>query len=247
MGVARVALSWSGGKDSTLALWTLRSEKRIEITALVTTVTEGYDRISMHGVRRVLLHRQAAAVGLPLVEVVIPPSCSNEIYEARLAEAFALPALAPVEEVAFGDLFLEDVRAYREERVTAAGKRALFPIWGRDTAALAREFVELGFEAVLVCVDPRVLDASFAGRRFDDALLRALPPAVDPCGENGEFHTFVHDGPLFSSPVAWRKGSVVTRDGFVFCDLAPSTTASSSQSDDSTVTQEGLPKRRSTE
>jgi uncharacterized protein (TIGR00290 family) len=215
---APFALSWSGGKDSALALWTLRRRLH-EPKALITTVTESYERISMHGVRRELLARQAEELGIPLVEVVIPASCVNDVYEARMAEAFAAAPLAGVEAVAFGDLFLEDVRAYREERLAAAGRCGLFPLWGKDTAALAREFTDAGFEATLVCVDPRALDASFAGRRYDERLLRDLPPGVDPCGENGEFHTFVAAGPIFAAPIAYELGEVVERDGFVFCDL----------------------------
>jgi len=214
------ALSWSGGKDSALALWTLRRQ-RLEPEALITTVTETYDRISMHGVRRELLARQAEALGRPLVEVVIPPACVNEIYEARMAEAFAAAPLSGVDAVAFGDLFLEDVRAYREGRLADAGKRGLFPLWGRETAALAREFLDAGFEAMLVCVDPRALDSAFAGRRYDERLLAELPPGVDPCGENGEFHTFVYAGPIFAEPIACETGEIVARDGFVFCDLTP--------------------------
>ncbi len=214
------ALSWSGGKDSALALWTLRRQ-RLEPEALITTVTETYDRISMHGVRRELLARQAEALGRPLVEVVIPPACVNEIYEARMAEAFAAAPLSGVDAVAFGDLFLEDVRAYREGRLADAGKRGLFPLWGRETAALAREFLDAGFEAMLVCVDPRALDSAFAGRRYDERLLAELPPGVDPCGENGEFHTFVYAGPIFAEPIACETGEIVERDGFVFCDLTP--------------------------
>jgi uncharacterized protein (TIGR00290 family) len=214
------ALSWSGGKDSALALWTLRREQR-EPQALITTVTEGYERISMHGVRRELLARQAEALGIPLVEVVIPPACVNDVYEARMAKAFAATPLSGVQAVAFGDLFLEDVRAYREARLAAGGKRGLFPLWGRDTAALAREFLDAGFEAMLVCVDPRALDAAFAGRRYDEQLLAELPPGVDPCGENGEFHTFVSAGPIFAHAIACERGQIVERDGFVFGDLTP--------------------------
>jgi uncharacterized protein (TIGR00290 family) len=214
------ALSWSGGKDSALALWTLRCEQ-LEPDALITTVTEGYDRISMHGVRRELLARQADALGIPLVEVVIPPTCLNGVYEARMAQAFADPPLSDVEAVAFGDLFLEDVRAYREERLAAGGKRGLFPLWGRDTRDLAREFIAAGFEAIIVCLDPGALDPSFAGRRYDQQLLAELPPGVDPCGENGEFHTFVHAGRLFAEPIACERGEIVEREGFVFCDLTP--------------------------
>jgi uncharacterized protein (TIGR00290 family) len=189
--------------------------------ALLTTLTEAYERVSMHGVRRTLLHRQAAATGLPLVEMEIPARCSNDVYEARLATALASAQLRGVETIAFGDLFLEDVRAYRERSLASAGKRGCFPLWRRDTGALARGFLAAGFRAVVVCVDPRALDSSFAGREFDDELLRDLPPHVDPCGENGEFHTFVYDGPVFTSPIACRRGAVVERAGFVFCDVLP--------------------------
>ncbi len=191
----------------------------MEPDALITTVTDEYDRISMHGVRRELLRRQAEAADIPLVEVRIPPACVNEVYEARMAQAFALPPLSLVETVAFGDLFLEDVRSYREARLTTAGKHGLFPLWGRDTGVLAREFIAAGFQATIVCLDPRALDASFAGRRYDDQFLADLPANVDPCGENGEFHTFVHAGPIFAEPIACATGAVVERDGFVFCDM----------------------------
>jgi uncharacterized protein (TIGR00290 family) len=215
---ADLALSWSGGKDSAFALWRLREAGVLPAT-LLTTVTETFDRISMHGVRRSLLRRQAEAARLPLLEIEIPQACVNDVYEARMASAFASPALAGVDEYAFGDLYLEDVRGYRESRLAAAGKRASFPIWGSDTAALARRFLENGFRAVLVCVDPRALDASFAGREYDERLLADLPAGVDPCGENGEFHTFVYDAPVFAQPVACERGEVVERDGFVFADL----------------------------
>jgi uncharacterized protein (TIGR00290 family) len=214
-----LALSWSGGKDSSLALWVLATEHRVTPRALITTVTDAYERISMHGVRRSLLALQAAAVGLRLVEVEIPAACTNEIYERRMEQAFASEPLCGVDAVAFGDLFLEDVRAYREDRLATAGKRAYFPLWHRDTAGLAREFIAAGFEAILVCVDPAKLDRSFAGRRFDRRLLDDLPTGVDPCGENGEFHTFVFAGPILSAPLTIQIGETVERDGFVFTDL----------------------------
>jgi len=216
----RVALAWSGGKDSSLALWTLRAQD-VEPVALLTTVTEGVERISIHGVRRELLLQQAAATGIPLVEVRIPLPCPNDVYEARMAEALAAPPLDAVTEVAFGDLFLEDVRAYREERLQPTGRRALFPLWGRDTSELAREFIDSGFEALLATIDPRCLDASFAGRAYDAELLDDLPPTVDPCGENGEFHTFVHAGPVFDAPIPVRTGERVEREGFVYRDIVP--------------------------
>ena len=212
---AAQALSWSGGKDSALALRALRREGR-EPAALVTTVTEDYGRVSMHGVRRELLERQAASAGLPLVEIGIPAGCGDAAYEERLVRA-----LGEIEVVAHGDLFLEDVRAYRERLFEAAGKRATFPLWGLDTGQLARDFVASGFAATVVCVDPRQLDASFAGRAFDAELLADLPDGVDPCGEKGEFHTFVHAGPIFATPIPCTRGEVVERDGFVFCDLLP--------------------------
>jgi uncharacterized protein (TIGR00290 family) len=215
---ANVALSWSGGKDSALALQALTEERRTP-TALLATVTEEYDRVSMHGVRRSLLQRQAAAAGLPLVEVEIPAGCTNDLYERRLGAALASTELSAVDEVAFGDLFLEDVRAYRESRLATAGKRARFPLWGRDTAILARRFLAAGFRAILVCVDPRKLDPAFAGRDYDERLLADLPAGVDPCGENGEFHTFVTAGPVLDRSIECRRGEVVERQGFLFCDL----------------------------
>jgi uncharacterized protein (TIGR00290 family) len=199
----------------------MRSGSGPALEALITTVTSDYGRISMHGVRRELLARQAQAVGLPLVEVAIPAACSNDVYEQRMAQALVESPLREAETIAFGDLFLADIRAYREERLRAVGKQALFPLWGRDTSALAREFMAAGLRAILVCVDPAKLDASFAGREFDQRLLAELPPGVDPCGENGEFHTFVYAGPLFSEPISCQIGDVVSRDGFVFCDLLP--------------------------
>ncbi len=214
----RTALSWSGGKDSALTLWTLRREG-VEPEALITTVTDAYDRVSMHGVRRELLASQAHAAGIALVEVGIPPTCVNDVYEARMAQAFSSPPLADVEAVAFGDLFLEDVRAYREQRLTASGRCGLFPLWGRDTSVLAREFIAAGFQAIIVCLDPRTLDASFAERSYDEQLLADLPPGVDPCGENGEFHTFVHAGPIFTEPIGCETGEIVEREGFIFCDV----------------------------
>jgi len=215
-----IALSWSGGKDSALALRALRDEQA-EPVALITTFTEDYDRISMHAVRRELARAQAEAVGIPLVEVDIPASCPNEVYEERMARALQSPLLKGVGAIAFADLFLEDIRTYREERLAGAAREALFPLWGKDTGELAHEFVDAGFKAVLVCVDPTQLDASFAGRPFDRALLADLPPGVDPCGENGEFHTFVHAAPIFKHPIAVMRGETVERDGFMFCDLLP--------------------------
>jgi len=175
----------------------------------------------MHAVRRELTRAQAEAAGIPLVEIDIPVSCPNEVYEGRMARALETPPLDGTGTIAFADLFLEDIRTYREGRLTGAGREAMFPIWGRDTAELAREFIEAGFQAVLVCVDPTQLDPSFIGRQFDEALLADLPAGVDPCGENGEFHTFVHAGPIFERPIAVELGETAIRDGFAFQDLLP--------------------------
>ena len=216
---APYALSWSGGKDSALALHALTVDGEPPPAALITTLTNGYDRISMHGVRRELLWRQARAVGIELVEVGIEPGAGNEAYERALADAFAATPLAGLPEIAFGDLFLKDVRAYRERQCAAAGRRARFPLWGRETRALAERFIALGFRARIVCLDPRRLPAALAGREYDERLLAELPAGVDPCGENGEFHTFVYDGPGFRAPVDCRSGDVVQREGFVFADL----------------------------
>jgi uncharacterized protein (TIGR00290 family) len=213
--------SWSAGKDSAFGLWTLLRDPAYEVRALLTTVTEGYDRVSMSGVREELLDRQAEALGLPMIKVRIPPACSNEVYEQQMAAALAAETFARIDHVAFSDLFLEDVRAYREERLGWAGKQGVFPLWGRDTSELAREMLASGFRAVVVCIDPRTLDPSFAGRDFDEQFLNDLPDGVDPCGENGEFHTFVWHAPIFRELIRCRTGEVVTRDGFVFCDLLP--------------------------
>lgn len=216
-----ILLSWSGGKDSALALHALRQTPGVEVAGLLTTVTEDYDRISMHGVRRTLLERQAAEAGLPLHVVLIPRECTNEQYEERMTAVLRGIRDAGIRRVAFGDLFLEDLRAYRESRLASFGMEAMFPLWGRDTAGLARDFLRLGFAAVLVCVDTEALAATFAGRAFDENLLRDLPPEVDPCGENGEFHTFVHAGPVFRAPVPIRLGEIENRGRFQYCDLLP--------------------------
>jgi uncharacterized protein (TIGR00290 family) len=187
--------------------------------ALLTTLTEGYERVSMSGVREELLDDQSRMLGLPLVKVWIPPSCPNEVYEQRMAQALAAEPLRDVRHFAFGDLYLSDVRSYREARLADAGKLGHFPLWGRDTAALARKMIASGFRATVVCVDPRVLPASFAGRPYDEQFLADLPEGVDPCGERGEFHTFVWDAPVFQAPIPCRTGAIVTRDSFVFCDV----------------------------
>jgi uncharacterized protein (TIGR00290 family) len=220
----KVLLAWSSGKDSALCLHLLRQSPTVEVVGLLTTLNAAHDRVAMHAVRRVLLEAQAEAAGLPLHVVTIPDPCPNEVYEASMAAALADARAGGVEAVAFGDLFLEDVRRYREERMALTGLGLLFPLWGRPTRALAEEMLDVGLCARLTCVDPRVMPASFAGRAFDRALLDELPPGVDPCGENGEFHTFVHDGPMFRRPVPIRSGAVVERGGFVFADLLPGTT-----------------------
>jgi len=215
-------MAWSGGKDSALALAEVLRDGCYEVAALLTTVTEGYDRVSMHGVRRTLLRQQAEALGLRLEEVVIPAQCSNDEYERMMSSVLttARARFPGLDAVVFGDLFLTDIRAYRERMLAQIGMRALFPLWLKDTRELAREFVRRGYRAVLVCVDSRALPADFAGREFGDELLDELPPGVDPCGENGEFHTFVYAGPLFARGIPHRRGARVVREGrFVYRDL----------------------------
>jgi uncharacterized protein (TIGR00290 family) len=216
-----ILFCWSGGKDSALALHTLLRQNDVRIAALLTTVTEGYDRISMHGVRRELLHRQVKSLGLPLHEVFIPPECGNPLYEARMEEALLFFFEQGIRRVAFGDIFLEDLRLYREENLARVEMQALFPIWKRDTRELIRDFHAARFRSAAVCVDSKVLDPSFAGRELDTSFFADLPPAVDPCGENGEFHTFVYDGPIFSHPIGFTLGETVQRDSFIFRDLLP--------------------------
>lgn len=214
-----ILFCWSGGKDSAMALHALLPRQDLRVAALLTTVTEGYERISMHGVRRTLVERQAESIGLPLHEVRIPPQCVNPIYEARMQEALHEHYRNGVRKVAFGDIFLEDLRAYRERNLARMGMTAVFPIWKRDTRELIRDLHSAKFRSIAVCVDPKALDRSFAGRELDDSFFRDLPPSVDPCGENGEFHTFVFDGPIFRESLAVRRGEIVERDSFVYCDL----------------------------
>jgi uncharacterized protein (TIGR00290 family) len=216
-------LSWSGGKDSALALEALRATGEHDPIVLLTSVTAGYERVAIHGVRRELLRAQAGALGLPLHQLTLQPDCSNEAYDAALASALeALRTRYGARRIAFGDLFLEDVRRYREERVGPLGFELLFPLWGMDTAALAESFIARGYQARLVCVDTTQVDAGFAGRAYDARLLAELPATVDPCGENGEFHTFVTMGPGFGAAVTCDVGEVVMRGGrFAFCDLLP--------------------------
>jgi uncharacterized protein (TIGR00290 family) len=206
-----------------MALDVLLRDPRYEVVSLLTTVTEGYERISMHGVRSELLRRQADSIGLPVEEVRIPQQCPNPVYEARMAEAVLRFREQGVRHFGFGDIFLEDLRVYREEKLMSANLTALFPIWKIDTRALASRFVQDGFRAVTACIDPKKLDRSFAGRELDASFFHDLPPGVDPCGENGEFHTFVFAGPIFRSAIPVKVGQIVERDSFVFCDLLPKT------------------------
>jgi len=222
---SKLLLSWSGGKDSAWALHLLRSQpgyvRDYEVVGLLTTVNRHFGRVAMHGFRESLLEQQAAAAGLPLWKVPLPWPCSNEVYEACMAEAFARAVAAGIAAIAFGDLFLEDIRAYRIAQLAGTGLAPLFPCWGMPTAALAQEMVAAGLRAHLVCVDPRQLDRRFAGRAFDAALLAELPASVDPCGERGEFHTFVSAGPCFSGSIQLAHGEIVERDHFVYADLLP--------------------------
>jgi uncharacterized protein (TIGR00290 family) len=210
---------WSGGKDSAMALHALLQDPRVRAAALLTTVTEGYDRVSMHGVRRELLQLQARSIGLPLHEVFIPPKCVNSTYEARMEAALRVHFENGIRKVAFGDIFLEDLRAYREKNLARMEMTALFPIWKRDTRELIQSFHASGFRSVAVCVDTKVLDRSFVGRELDRSFFEDLPAHVDRCGENGEFHTFCFDGPIFKEPIRFQMGERVERDSFVFCDL----------------------------
>jgi uncharacterized protein (TIGR00290 family) len=216
-----ILFCWSGGKDSAMALHALLLQNSVRVAALLTTVTEGFDRISMHGVRRELLERQAKSIGLPVHEVVIPPQCVNPVYEARMEEALRTHYSQGVRRVAFGDIFLEDLRLYREKNLARVQMTALFPIWKRDTCELIRSFHAAQFRAIAACIDPKVVDRSFAGRELDVSFFRDLPAGVDPCGENGEFHTFVFDGPIFRHPIPVRAGEIVERDSFIYCDLLP--------------------------
>lgn len=219
-----VVLSWSGGKDSSLALAALRADDRYVVVGLLTGITSSYDRVSIHGVRRELVEAQAAEIGVPLFEVTLEPTSSNVAYEAAfLAALDHIREVVPdVELIAFGDLYLEEVRTYREQLLRSTGFEPLFPLWGCETARLAADFIARGFRAVLVCVDTTQLAGSFAGRAFDSSLLAELPAGVDPCGEGGEFHTFVHSGPVFRRPIPVRTGDTVLRDDrFMFCDLVP--------------------------
>ena len=218
----RVLFTWSGGKDSALALYELQNAQCYSVAALLTTVTEDYDRISMHGVCRALLEQQALSLNIPLDIAYITVNSSNEEYEARMKEKLLQYKIRGISSVVFGDIFLEDLRKYREDNLAQVGMKALFPIWKRDTSELAHTFINSGFKAIITCVDSQSLDKKFVGRAFDEQFLSELPRNVDPCGENGEFHSFVHAGPIFSESIRFRKGEVVLRDNrFYFCDLLP--------------------------
>lgn len=220
----RVIFCWSGGKDSAMALYELRKSRSHEVAALLTTITEDHDRISMHGVRRTLLEEQARSLGLPLERVSITKGSSNESYEAAMRDKLCRYMSMGVSSVVFGDIFLEDLRKYREGNLSKLGMKGIFPIWKRDTRELAHAFIDSGFKAIVTCVDSKVLDKKFAGSTFDREFLSDLPAGVDPCGENGEFHSFVYDGPIFSKRISCEKGEVVLRDErYYFCDLVPVT------------------------
>ncbi len=217
----KILLAWSGGKDSAWALHVLRQDTQIEVAGLLTTFNREFDRVAMHAVRRELVLAQAQAAGLPLWAVDLPWPCSNQQYEQSMAQAMQRAMETGITAVAFGDLFLEDIRQYRERQLQQVGVQPLFPLWGLDTRQLAREMIASGLRAVLTCIDPKALDRSFAGRDFDAKLLADLPAGVDPCGERGEFHSFVFAGPMFDRTIAVKTGAVVERDGFIFADVLP--------------------------
>jgi len=218
----KVLFAWSGGKDSSMALYKLLKNRKYMVSSLLTTVTEDYDRISMHGVRRTLLEQQASSLGLPLEKVYISKVSSNEEYEANMAKTLKKYKKLSVSTVAFGDIFLEDLRKYREDKLSEVGMKVIFPVWKINTAKLARDFINLGFKAVITCVDKTKLSRKFVGRQFDRKFLSDLPSGVDPCGENGEFHSFVYDGPIFKDIIAYKKGKIVLRNKrFYYCDLIP--------------------------
>jgi uncharacterized protein (TIGR00290 family) len=217
--VKKTLVSWSSGKDSAWTVHVLRQRGDVQIAGLLTTINESADRVAMHAVRVDVLQAQADALGLPLWKIPIPSPCPNEVYEQAMGEAVARAVGEGFTHVAFGDLFLEDVRRYREERLAGTGLTPLFPLFGSDTAALSREMIAGGLRARITCLNPKVIDRAFAGREFDAALLAELPPAIDPCGERGEFHTCAYAGPMFSQALPIETGVTVERDGFVFTDL----------------------------
>ena len=217
-----VLFTWSSGKDSALALYELNQNPQYKVAALLTTVTEDYQRISMHGVREILLDMQTKSLGLPVEKIYITKSATNEDFEANMKKTLARYQRQGVSRVVFGDIFLEDLRQYREQNLATVGMKAIFPLWEKNTTELSRRFISLGFKAVITCIDSRALDRRFVGRYYDEDFLSELPPAVDPCGENGEFHSFVFDGPLFREKVSVKTGDIVLRDNrFYFCDVIP--------------------------
>ena len=216
----KAIFSWSGGKDSALALYEIQKNQGYEIISLLTTFTKDYDRVSLHGTRRILLERQAESIGLPLHKIFIPKKASSEEYEQKMKKSLVKFQESGVSEVIFGDIFLEDLRKFREEKLSQVGMRAAFPIWKKDTRKLAHQFVELGFKAIVTCVDTKILANKFAGRTIDEQLLAELPPAVDSCGENGEFHSFVSEGPIFRETIPYKLGKAVLRENrFFYFDL----------------------------
>jgi uncharacterized protein (TIGR00290 family) len=228
----KAIFNWSGGKDSSLSLYYLQQAKEFDVRYLVTSVNSQFNRISMHGVRQVLLRQQAESIGIPLHMIMMPEMPTMESYNAMMAQTLGQFKQEGIEHSVFGDIFLEDLKKYREERLAEVGMKGVFPIWKIPSQKLVREFIDLGFKAVLVCVDEKVLDRSFAGRLIDEALLKDLPSTVDPCGENGEYHSFVYDGPIFDHPIVFDLGEIVHRDyasstttvantGFWYCDLIP--------------------------
>ena len=217
----KILFCWSGGKDSAISLYEIQRSQKYEIVSLLTTITEDYDRVSMHGVPRILIEQQAQSLGLPIQQVFISKACSNEEYESKMREILIKFQQNGVSSVVFGDVFLEEVRKYREDNLSKLGMTGLFPIWGRDTTELTKSFIALGFQAIITCVDARVLDKRFVGSIIDESFTKQLPANVDPGGENGEFHSFVFDGPIFRKKIAYTLGELVLRDSFYFCDLLP--------------------------
>ncbi len=217
----KIIFSWSTGKDSTLALYRILKQGEYEVVSLLTVLSKEYDRVSMHGVRRTLLEEQAKAMELPVEEVFLSSTASNEEYENQMESVLTRFKEMGVSSVAFGDIFLEDLRRHRENNLAKVGMKGIFPNWGRNTTGLIQELLDRGFKAVITCVDGRVLNPEFAGRMIDDSFLSALPPNIDPCGENGEYHSFVFKSPIFKNQLAIRTGEVIQRESFYFCDLIP--------------------------
>ncbi len=218
----KVLVTWSGGKDSALALYKLQDKKEYDIEVLLTAITADYDRISLHGIRTTLLDRQAKSVGFPIEKIRISKNCSNEEYDLIMRRVLEKYKTKDIQAVAFGDIFLRDVREYRENNLSRIGMRGVFPLWHLDTLELAHKFIKLGFKAAITCVDSNALDKTFAGREFDERFLAELPRGIDPCGENGEFHSFVYDGPIFHKKITFKAGEIVLKEKrFYYCDLLP--------------------------